>query len=498
MLLHQLLAGQGATPWGGKNRTEWGEREITALCCDSRRVTPGALFCCLPGRAVDGHDFAAEAVAAGAAAVLAVRPPPGVAADFPVFLTPDTRHTLAHLACRFYGWPSRRMTMIGVTGTKGKTTTAHLIAAILTAAGRTVGLVGTNGVRWPGCTRSLEHTTPESCELQALLREMADAGCDACVMEVSSQGLKKDRVTGIFYDVAVFTNLTPDHIAPGEHTSFAEYRAWKAELFRRCKTGVLNRDDAAAPQLLARACCKPVYYGSTAEAAYHVVGPPRLLRSDTTLGVAFTLAAPAGTAEVTVHMPGRFTVYNALAAAAAAGALGVPLDRIAAGLRSAAVKGRVEVLPLARPYTVLIDYAHNEAAAQNLLTTLRDYAPTRLVVVFGCGGNRSRLRRYGMGEVCARLADVCLVTEDNSRSEAIGDILSDIRQGLARGAKANPDVVIQEIPDRLDALHYAVDQARPGDIIAIIGKGHETYRDRHGEKTPFDEREILMEYERAK
>lgn len=499
MLLQQLLHRQEFTmAGGGAQLGDYQNPDITALCYDSRAVTPGALFCCLPGVRVDGHDYAAEAVAAGAVAVLGQRRPAGLAANIPVILVPEPRRTLALLACRFYGEPAARMTMIGVTGTKGKTTTSHLIAAILTAAGHTVGLLGTNGVRWPGCRQDLNHTTPESCELQALLREMADAGCDTCVMEVSSQGLKKDRVAGIFYDVGVFTNLTPDHIAPGEHTSYAEYRAWKAELFRRCKIGVLNADDADTPLLLTRSCCRRVYFGMGANADYHPADTPQLLRSASALGVCFTLQTPSGAQAVTLHMPGQFSVYNALAAAAVAGALGVPLSAIAAGLQSAVVKGRVEVLPLHADFTLLIDYAHNEAAAQNLLNTLRAYRPARLVVLFGCGGNRSRLRRYGMGEICARLADVCIVTEDNNRFEEVENILADIRVGIAQGAKANPGVVVQEIPDRLDALHYAVDQARPGDIIAVIGKGHETYRDRRGVKTPFAERDILEHCAAAK
>lgn len=465
---------------------------VQTLCYDSRAVTPGALFVCLPGLHTDGHRFARQAAAAGAAGIVCERPIPGLPRDLPVVQVTHSRRALAQLAIALYGNPAARMTMIGITGTKGKTTTAHLIAAVLTEAGRRVGIIGTNGVCWPGYRQPLDHTTPESSDLQRLLRRMADAGCDACVMEVSSLGLKMDRVTGILFDIGVFTNLSPDHIGPEEHASFAEYRAWKSVLFRRCRVGIVNADDPQTEAILTQHTCRVVTYGLEHTADFRLVGDPTPLRRPSLLGMEFTAAGPDNVPRpYQISLAGRFSVANALAALAAARVLGLPGQAVWTGLARARVAGRVEPVPLDAPFTVVLDYAHNEAAAENLLTALRAYHPARLVVVFGCGGGRSRVRRFGMGEACARLADFCIVTEDNSRGEPLEDILADIRTGLHRG---NPDTPFVEIPDRRQALYYALDHAEPGDIVAVIGKGHETTLQRGGEALPFCEREILQEY----
>ena len=335
--------------------------------------------------------------------------------------------------------------------------------------------------------------TPESYELQKILRQLADAGCDACVMEVSSQGIMMDRVAGIHYKVGVFTNLYPDHIGPGEHSSFEEYRSWKGKLFQRCDVGVVNADDPNTEALLEGHTCKLVTYGIHApKVDYRASEQYRLLRNKEMLGVEFTLTEPDGhTLDVQVGMPGLFSIYNALATIGVGKVLGLADAPIHEGLKKALVKGRVELVPISHKFTILIDYAHNEAATESLIETLREYNPNRLVVVFGCGGNRSKLRRYGMGEVCAKLADFSILTEDNNRFEKVEDIIADIKTGMAKG---NPDAKYVEIPDRLDALHYAIDHAQEGDLIAVIGKGHEAYRDREGVKTPFLERELIEEY----
>ena len=459
--------------------------EVTALCCDSRCAGPGALFVCLPGRHTDGRQFAAQAVAAGAVAVLCAGPPPDVGAA--VVETENPRRMMAVLAARLCGEPARAMTMIGVTGTKGKTTTAHLLAAILQADGRRVGLVGTNGVCWPGHRHDLNHTTPESCDLQALLRRMADDGCDACVMEVSSLGMKFDRAAGIEFDVGVFTNLSPDHIGPGEHADFAEYLHWKAALFQQCRAGVFNIDDPWVGKIVDGVPCRVVTYGTVPGADVRADSNFTLTREGGRLGAAFTVDG----VRYTVGMPGAFSVQNALAALAAARVLGAGEDAIRRGLATAVVQGRVEPVAVDAPFTVLIDYAHNEAAAESLLRTLRAYTPARLVAVFGCGGERSRLRRFGMGSACARLADFCVITEDNSRSEPVEHILADIRAGLKLG---NPATPFAEIPDRRQAIYYALAHAQPGDIVAILGKGHETTIERNGVKEPFVEREVVEEF----
>ena len=492
MLLKQLLKNLDYTLVQGCLNTE-----VTDIYYDSRKVTPGGLFVCIVGTQRDSHDYAAD-VAAKGAAVLAIQhdlPAEVLAAlpDVTVVKFENTRYAMALLSTAYFGRPALEMTMVGVTGTKGKTTTTHMIKAVLEAAGHKVGMVGTNGAHHPGHHYDLNNTTPESYELQKILRQLADAGCDACVMEVSSQGIMMDRVAGIHYKVGVFTNLYPDHIGPGEHSSFEEYRSWKGKLFQRCDVGVVNADDPNTEALLEGHTCKLVTYGIHApKVDYRASEQYRLLRNKEMLGVEFTLTEPDGhTLDVQVGMPGLFSIYNALATIGVGKVLGLADAPIHEGLKKALVKGRVELVPISHKFTILIDYAHNEAATESLIETLREYNPNRLVVVFGRGGNRSKLRRYGMGEVCAKLADFSILTEDNNRFEKVEDIIADIKTGMAKG---NPDAKYVEIPDRLDALHYAIDHAQEGDLIAVIGKGHEAYRDREGVKTPFLERELIEEY----
>ena len=485
MKLSQLIEGADCTLVQGSLDTE-----ITDIVYDSRKAAPGVLFVCILGTQRDSHEFAADCAAKGAAALVIqhdidLSGMPQVT----VLKVDSSRHAMALMSANLFGNPARSMTMIGVTGTKGKTTTTHMIKSVLEAAGRKVGMIGTNGVYYQGRHLDTANTTPESYELQKLFREFVDAGCDTALMEVSSQGLMMDRVAGIHYDVGVFTNLSPDHIGPGEHASFEEYRSWKGQLFRRCDVGVVNIDDPNTEALLEGHTCRLVTYGQSEKADYRA-GEYKLLRTHDFLGVEFPVTG-ADEMQVRVNMPGEFSVYNALAALCVGKVLGLPDQAIHDGLARCVVKGRVELVPISKKFTILLDYAHNEVSTESLLSTLRAYNPHRLVVVFGCGGNRSRLRRYGMGEICAKMADFSILTEDNNRFEKVEDILADIREGMLRG---NPDAPFVEIPDRLDALHYAVDHAQPGDLIAVIGKGHETYRDRMGEKTPFLERELLEEY----
>ena len=488
MLLKQLLKGLRYTLVQGDLNVD-----VSDIYYDSRKVRPGGLFVCIVGTQRDSHDLAADAVEKGAAVLVVEHDLPAPVPDSVAVLRfVNTRHALAMLSAAYFGYPAGEMTMIGVTGTKGKTTTTHMIRSVLTAAGRKTGMIGTNGVYYPGHHYDLNNTTPESYELQKILRQLADAGCDACVMEVSSQGVMMDRVAGIRYQVGVFTNLYPDHIGPGEHASFEEYRAWKGKLFQRCEVGVVNADDPNTGALLEGHTCELITYGIHNQADYRADEHYRLLRSKTMLGVEFTLTEPDGrTLDAQVAMPGLFSIYNALATIGVGKALGLDDEAIHQGLRDTVVKGRVELVPVSHRFTILIDYAHNEAAAESLMETLKAYEPHRMVVVFGCGGNRSKLRRYGMGEVCSRMADFLILTEDNNRFEKVEDIIADIKQGIAKG---NPHVPYVEIPDRLDALHYAIDHAEEGDLIAVIGKGHEAYRDREGVKTPFLERELIEEY----
>ena len=468
MKLEQLLEGVSYTLVQGSL-----ELDIEDIIYDSRKAAPGRLFVCIVGTQRDSHDYAAQCVADGVTALVVqhdidLSTVPGAA----VLKVESSRYALALMSGNLFGNPSRRMTMIGVTGTKGKTTTTHMIKSVLEAAGRKVGMIGTNGIYFLGRHQETANTTPESYELQKTFREFLDAGCDTALMEVSSQGLMMDRVAGIHYDIGVFTNLSPDHIGPGEHKTFEEYRSWKGQLFKRCTTGVVNIDDENTEALLEGHTCKLVTYGCSEKADYRA-GTYQLLRTHDFLGVQFHVSGKDDM-DVKVNMPGEFSVYNALAALAVGKVLGLPDEAIHEGLGRCVVKGRVELVPISKKFTILLDYAHNG-----------------LVVVFGCGGNRSKLRRYGMGEICAKMADFSILTEDNNRFEKVEDIIADIRVGMNKG---NPDAKFVEIPDRLDALHYAVDHAQEGDLIAVIGKGHETYRDREGVKTPFLERELLEEY----
>ena len=466
------------------------ETEVTDIIYDSRKAAEGMAFVCIVGTQRDSHTFAADCAAKGVS-VLVIQHDIDLSAmpDVTVVKVENSRYAMALMSCNLFGNPARQMTVIGVTGTKGKTTTTHMIKSVLEAAGKKAGMIGTNGIYFMGRHQEAANTTPESYELQKTFRQFVDAGCDVALMEVSSQGLMMDRVAGIHYDVGVFTNLSPDHIGPGEHKTFEEYRSWKGQLFKRCDVGVVNIDDENTEALLEGHTCKLVTYGRSEKADYRAEGC-ELLRTHDFLGVAFHVSGKDDM-DVRVNMPGEFSVYNALAALAVGKVLGLPDQAIHDGLGKCVVKGRVELVPISKKFTILLDYAHNEVSTESLLTTLRAYKPHRLVVVFGCGGNRSKLRRYGMGEICAKMADFSILTEDNNRFEKVEDIIADIREGMNKG---NPDAKFVEIPDRLDALHYAVDHAQEGDLIAVIGKGHETYRDREGVKTPFLERELLEEY----
>lgn len=487
MKLKEILADLSYTVEQGSD-----EVEITALCSDSRKAGAGAVFFCICGYTRDSHDFAPQVAQQGAAAIVVCHEVdlsqlPGVT----VVRVEDTKAAISVASSAWFGYPSRKLTMVGVTGTKGKTTTAHMIKAVLEAAGNKVGIVGTVGVQYPGFSCELNNTTPEGYDLQGYLADMVKAGVTHCVMEVSSQGIMNQRVAGIHYNVGVFTNLYPDHIGGfGEHQTFEEYRWWKGQLFRRCDVGVVNADDPNTQPLLEGHTCKLVTYGMHTNGVDFAADGLELLRSKEILGIRFHVSGKENM-DVQVNMPGEFSVYNALAAIGVAQVLGLPMQAVHDGLSATLVKGRVEMVPVSSRFTILIDFAHNEESTQSLLSTLQAYHPERMVVLFGCGGNRSKLRRYGMGEVASKMADLLILTEDNNRDEEVEDIIADIRLGIAKG---NPDVPTVEIPDRLDAIHYAMDHAQPGDLICVIGKGHETYRLRKGVKTPFLERELIEEY----
>lgn len=456
------------------------EQEITGVSYDSRHTSPGDLFIALEGYETDGHRFIPMAREKGAACVLCQKTPQD---GGPYVRTGDSRGALAQTGRNWFGDPAGEMTMVGVTGTNGKTTTTYLLKDVLEkAAGAKVGLIGTNQNMVGDEVLHTERTTPESFELQALFRRMADAGCTHVVMEVSSHALCLQRVAGIRFAAGLFTNLSQDHL--DFHGSMEDYCGAKALLFRQCEKGVYNADDPWADRVTRDAPCPLSSFG---EKAGELRGENIRLAVD---GVDFDACRDGETVPVRVNIPGGFTVYNALGVMAAARELGVPLADSARVLRqSAGVKGRVEVVPVPGEYTVLIDYAVTPDAIENVLATVRDFARGRVVILFGCGGDRDRGKRPKMGRIAARMADFVVVTSDNPRTEVPGDIIADILPGLE--GTETPYVVVE---DRVEAIRYALDHARKDDVIILAGKGHETYQIVGHEKRHLDEREVVAAY----
>ena len=458
------------------------DSEVPGVSHDSRTVRPGDLFVAMRGFAADGHAFIGKAAESGAAAVVCETPPEG---NLPYVQVADARRALAVLGANFYGHPAEHMTMIGVTGTNGKTTTTYLLKAVLEQVlGAKVGLIGTNQNMIGDTMIPTERTTPESWDLQALLAQMREAGCTHVVMEVSSHALVLDRVYGIPYAVGIFTNLTQDHL--DFHKTMEAYCDAKAILFRSCGVGVVNADDPWTPRLLADASCRTLTYAERA--------PADLRAEEISLAadhVAFTAVTGMEKIPVRVNIPGGFMVYNTLDVLGAALALGIPLEQSAAVLaRVPHVKGRVEVVPTpGRDYTVLIDYAHSPDGLENVLRSVKGFAKGRTIALFGCGGDRDRTKRPKMGKIAADLADFVIVTTDNPRTEKPADIIADILPGLE--GTQTPYVVVE---DRVEAIHYGLDHAEPGDVLVLCGKGHETYQEIRHQKYHMDEREIVAEY----
>lgn len=463
------------------------ECEITDVIYDSRKVTEGCLFVCIPGAKADGHKFAVDAVQKGAVALLVeheVELPAG--ADVTVIRVENVRYAMAFVSAAYFGHPAEQMKIIGITGTKGKTTTTYLVKSILEQAGRKVGLIGTIEIIVGDTHIHAENTTPESYLVQKYFRMMADAGCDTVVMEVSSQGLMLHRTQGFVFDFGIFTNLEPDHIGANEHKDFADYLHCKSLLFRQCRVGIVNADDAHFREVTKDCTCQLETYGIDADAdlrAENIV----FLNEGGSLGMSF---AVKGLVELPIKIasPGRFNVYNALTAIAICRHFGVEGEKIQWALAAAKVKGRTEMVRVSDDFTLMIDYAHNAMALKSLLETLRAYKPHRLVCLFGCGGNRAKSRRYEMGEVSGRMADLTIITSDNPRTEEPQAIIDDIKSGIAK-----TDGKYVEICDRKEAIAYAIDHGEPGDIIVLAGKGHEDYQEINGVKYPMDERVLIRE-----
>lgn len=463
------------------------DREVTDIIYDSRKVTEGCLFVCIPGAVVDGHDFAAAAVQAGAATLLVEREIDlPKESDITVLKVESARYAMAFISAAFFGHPAKEMKIIGITGTKGKTTSTYLVKSILEQAGRKVGLIGTIEIIIGEEHIHADHTTPESYLIQKYFRQMADAGCDTVVMEVSSQGLMLHRTQGFVFDFGIFTNIEPDHISPAEHKDFADYMHCKSLLFRQCRVGIVNKDDEHWQDILKDHTCSVETFGIDSQADLRAENIT-FLKQAGALGVGFDVSGLMNF-HVEIATPGKFSVYNALTAIAICRHFEVSEDKIRAALLKAKVKGRIEMVKVSDDFTLMIDYAHNAMALESLLTTLREYHPHRLVCLFGCGGNRARSRRFEMGEVSGRMADLTIITSDNPRYEEPQAIIEDIKTGISK-----TDGAYVEICDRKEAIAYAIAHGEPGDIIVLAGKGHEDYQEICGVKHPMDERVLIRE-----
>ncbi len=461
------------------------DTEVSAIVNDSRKAVPGCLFFCIKGAVKDGHEYAAEVVQKGAK-VLVTEDPVQVPKDVTVIQTADSRYAMAVIAAAWYGYPAEEMKIIGITGTKGKTTTTYMVKSILESAGHKVGLIGTIEAIIGEEHIPANNTTPESLLIQEYFRKMADAGCDCVVMEVSSQGLMLYRTAGFTFEIGIFTNIGVDHIGPAEHKDFEDYAACKGRLFKQCRIGIVNADDPHLDQVLKGHTCTLETFGFSEKADLRAEDV-RLVSRPGYLGVAYETK---GLMElpVEIDIPGKFSVYNSLTAIAICRHFGVSKEDIQKALKKAKVKGRIEMVKVSDDFTLMIDYAHNAMSLESLLTTLREYHPKRLVCLFGCGGNRSKDRRFEMAHVSGRLADFTIITSDNPRFEEPEAILDDIEHGMKETNGAYIKIV-----DRKEAIAYAIHHGQPGDVIVLAGKGHEDYQEIKGVKYHMDERELIQE-----
>lgn len=501
------------------------EAEVSEVVYDSRKAAPGAVFVCMTGTRVDSHKFIPDVLKAGVRVLVTERDvteelkQSGLSQEVlpavTVLRVPDSRRALALLSAARFDYPARKLTTVGVTGTKGKTTTTHMVKAALEAAGEKVGMIGTIGIVIGDELTHTVNTTPESYELHQAFAKMVEAGCSYGVMEVSSQAVKMHRIDGIHYDYALFTNISPDHIGPNEHADFGEYLYYKSRLLNQCDVGLVNRDDSHFGDIVKDASCKLYTYSVHTNAAAQAAGESAELGAggqaengadgqkepaadfvaenlhyvseEGFVGTEFQVSG-ACRMKVRLGIPGLFNVYNALAAISLCSLLKTEPQAVCRALEHIRVNGRMEIIHAPKGCTVIVDYAHNALSMESLLSTLRDYHPKRLVCVFGCGGNRSKDRRYSMGEIGGKMADLCILTEDNSRYEKVEDIIADIRGSVEKTGGA-----YKEIPDRREAIRYSIMNAEPGDMIAVIGKGHEDYQEVAGVRHHFLDREVIDE-----
>ncbi len=461
------------------------ETEITELVNDSRKVTEGSVFVCISGAVSDGHEYAAEVAGKGAAALITEKDV-DVPDSMTVIRVEDTRYALALMSAAYFRYPAQKLKVIGITGTKGKTTTTYMVKSILEGVGHKVGLIGTIEAVIGDKSIPANNTTPESYTIHQYFAEMVKAGCDSVVMEVSSQGLMLHRTAGIQFEIGIFTNLGEDHIGPNEHKDFEDYKRCKGILFTQCRLGIANVDDRWYEDVFRNATCKVETFGFSEKADLRATEIEHISKPGY-LGVRYHVNGLMDF-DVEIDIPGDFSVYNSLTAIAVCRHFDVPPENIKKALKEAKVRGRIEMVKVSDEFTMMIDYAHNAMSLESLLHTLRDYHPERIVTIFGCGGNRSKTRRYEMGEVSGKMSDFTIITSDNPRFEEPQDIIDDIIIGMKK-----TDGEYIAVCDRKEAIRYAIGHGKPGDVIVLAGKGHETYQEIRGVKYDMDDRILIRE-----
>lgn len=462
--------------------------EIKDIKDNSKNVEEGDLFIALVGTTADSHKFIPSAIQNGAK-VIVIERDVEIAEDVTVIKVKSSRKAIAYMSAAYFDYPATKITTIGITGTCGKTSTSYIIKSMLEEFGDKVGLIGTICAMIGDKKIETHNTTPNSYEIQKLFYEMVEDGCKYAVMEVSSQGLKMDRVAGIEFNYGVFTNLSIDHIGPNEHESFEEYLYCKSLLFKQCKVGIINGDSDKWEKVTKDHTCEIIKYGLKSNDTDIKASNIQFIMEDNFLGVQFDVSGKVNDT-FKLDIPGRFSVYNALCAICVAYELGIDTASMKKALEKVKVIGRMELVSSSEKYKLIIDYAHNRDEMDNLMDTISEYKPKRLVCIFGGGGNRAKSRRYDMGEVSGKWADLTILTEDNPRFEEIESINNDIIVGLN---KYNGKYIF--IKDRKEAIKYAMQNAEEGDIILLIGKGHENYQDIKGVKYPWDEKKAVKEAE---
>ena len=472
--------------------------EVHNLVYDSRKVQAGDVFVCISGAKMDAHSFMGDVVNKGAVAVIVEKEltaevlaaleneTAGKIENTVIIRVQSTRYALGCMSAAYFGYPAEKLVTIGVTGTKGKTTTAYMIRSVLENTGIKTGLIGTIEAIIGDEHIAAANTTPESYVVQEYFAKMVHAGCKAVVMEVSSQGLMLHRVAGFEFDYGIFTNLSKDHIGENEHKDFEDYKSCKAKLFKMCKHGIFNADDKHAEYMMKEATCTIETFAVEKEADL-MAKNIKLLQKPGIIGISYDLEGKINM-PVEIDIPGAFNVYNTMTAIAVCHHFTEDLELIERVLKDIRVKGRVEIIKVSPKFTLMIDYAHNAMSLESLLISLKEYKPKRIVTLFGCGGNRSKDRRFEMGEVSSRLSDLTIITSDNPRFENPMDIIADIVTGVKR---AGGEYIT--IPDRKEAIRYAIEHGKEGDIIILAGKGHEDYQEIEGVKHPMDERVLIQD-----